>query len=290
MTLLQLDQVTLCCVETRHLDLARRALERTVSQARFARAVLFTTPVGVKELGQPVPGLELHPIGNIGSLGEYSRFVLHSLPELIGTDFALVVQWDGFVLDPGAWEPAFLDVDYVGAVWPWRPPGRRVGNGGFSLRSRRLMQEVRRLAPAIDAPEDMIICDRLAPALAAGGIRFAPDDLARRFSFELEPPRARTFGFHGLPNFPLVFDAATLDERVAGLPSALVGSVEAQELARRLLERGRLAAARSLVRKRVELGLDDADTTELKLKCWRRTEPCFCGSGQVFRNCHGRLR
>lgn len=79
---------------------------------------------------------------------EYSRFVLQDLHTYIETSHVLIVQADGFVLNPGLWNPGWLDYDYVGAPWPETlrvgkyviPLANRVGNGGFSLRSRRLLK------------------------------------------------------------------------------------------------------------------------------------------------------
>jgi hypothetical protein len=83
-----------------------------------------------------------------------------------------------------------------------------VGNGGFSLRSKKLHQVLKRL-PGISTlyPEDHRICRTYRPQLERLGIRFAPEQLARRFSIEgishLHRPRAENtwtteFGFHGL--------------------------------------------------------------------------------------------
>jgi hypothetical protein len=78
-----------------------------------------------------------------------------------------------------------------------------VGNGGFSLRSRRLM-EIVATDPAITTyhPEDVAICRTHRRHLErAHGIRYAPEEAARRFSIEgyKQPGRTYTneFGFHG---------------------------------------------------------------------------------------------
>ena len=101
----------------------------------------------------------------------------------------------------------FMHYDYIGAAWNHYPVGdQRVfqGNGGFSLRSRRLM-EVVATDPAIRRrhPEDRRICRDYRPHLEqAHGIRFAPEDVARRFSIEGYGQTNRThtteFGFHGV--------------------------------------------------------------------------------------------
>lgn len=49
--------------------------------------------------------------------------------------------------------------------------------------------------------EDVLICKQRRPVLETEcGIRFAPAELADRFSYEYEIPRAPTFGFHGVFN------------------------------------------------------------------------------------------
>lgn len=139
----------------------------------------------------------------IQSKTEYSRFVLKELCEHISTPYVLLVQWDGYVLDPRAWRPEFLHYDLIGAKWHWYKDGMTVGNGGFSLRSRRLLEAIRSSQfPFIpDSPEDDQICRVYQPELISDfGIRFAPEHIADIFSYECSTPEVSTFGFHGLYN------------------------------------------------------------------------------------------
>ena len=66
--------------------------------------------------------------------------MLQELHDHISTAHALCIQWDGYVLNAQAWDASFLDYDYIGSVWPQFGDGHRVGNGGFSLRSKRLLE------------------------------------------------------------------------------------------------------------------------------------------------------
>src|ERR1700687_3454326 len=43
------------------------------------------------------------------------------------------------LITPAAWREEFLGCDYIGAQWFWHDDAMRVGNGGFSLRSRKLL-------------------------------------------------------------------------------------------------------------------------------------------------------
>lgn len=124
------------------------------------------------------------------------------------TDFAMFVQFDGYVVRPDLWDPAFLRFDYIGAPWPddWKDhdSGRcRVGNGGFSIKSRALMNRVAAL-PGANVPGDILVCSRYRAQLEAEGFTFAPAAVAARFSVEHRVPEtpAATFGFHGPKGSP----------------------------------------------------------------------------------------
>jgi hypothetical protein len=131
------------------------------------------------------------------------------------------VQADGFVIHPESWTDEFLDYDYIGAPWPLRkdayvdPFGvhQRVGNGGFSLRSRKLLTVPTRHEVAWDVNESSLyrnfdsgllhedgnICVHNRHVYEADGCVFAPVDVAVRFSQEHYVPEARgvtPFGFH----------------------------------------------------------------------------------------------
>lgn len=138
----------------------------------------------------------------IETMKEYSRWVCTELYKHVQTSHLLIFQWDGYVKNARAWSDDWLQYDYIGATW-WHADGMNVGNGGFSLRTRRLM-EIVATDPAITAyhPEDEKICRRYRPYLEREHrIRFAPDHVARRFSIEghKQPNRTHTteFGFHG---------------------------------------------------------------------------------------------
>jgi len=151
------------------------------------------------------------PIAPITSREAYSSFMIKAINSYVATPFALVIQYDGFILNPDAWRDEYLDYDYIGAPWNEEEGYSIVGNGGFSLRSKRLMallqQDDAILDPTAldppDAPEDWYICVMIRDYLEARGIRFAPVELARQFSFEggdeyFGVAWTNEFGFHGL--------------------------------------------------------------------------------------------
>ena len=148
-------------------------------------------------------GITRVSIAPLRSGADYSRFMLQELGRHVASEHALVVQWDGFVIDASAWQDRFLDFDYIGAAWPQFPAGRQVGNGGFSLRSRRLLQAC--LDPDFVAshPEDLAICHENRAMLEQRfAVRIAGLDVAKAFSFERDPSSQAAFGFHGVYNMP----------------------------------------------------------------------------------------
>jgi hypothetical protein len=248
----------LCAIDTRAPTLALQSLQRSMAHIDFGRVVLFTHQWAP---ALALPGIEVLDIGPITSGADYSQFVLRQLPAFVHTPFVLVTQWDGFVIDPGAWTDAFFDYDYIGAVWPDQPVAACVGNGGFSLRSQRLLKAG--LDPRIEQlhPEDLMLGRRYRSLLeSAHGLRFAPPALARQFAFENETARGPTFGFHGPYNLPRVLDQGTLAQWLDVLPNEFFRSRDARRLARALLAQRMPDAAQQLVQRRRAAGRNDINT------------------------------
>lgn len=138
----------------------------------------------------------------INSKEAYSEFCIKEMYKYVKTSHMLICQHDGFVNNYQAWDNDWLQYDYIGAPWHYMD-GMAVGNGGFSLRSCRLM-EVVATDPHIKIthPEDHHICRTYRPYLETTyGIKFAPMDVAEKFSFEgyLQPSKILNgqFGVHG---------------------------------------------------------------------------------------------
>ncbi len=244
-----LHQVTLCAADSRYVPLTMLALRGSAMACRFGDAVLFTDSACDTPGSRP---FRVHHIPPLASRDAYSAFMLYGLAGKIATSHALVMQWDGWVTDSAAWDPAFLDWDYIGAPWPGLDvagAGREVGNGGFSLRSRRLLDVLAGpgFAPAPGVAEDVLICRIWRGTLEREhGIRFAPPDVAARFSYERVPPSGPTFGFHGLFNAWRHLDDAGLAGIVALLPGPALHGREFAELAALCFQHGRHAALPSL--------------------------------------------
>jgi hypothetical protein len=194
---LRLPTVTLCAATSVNIDATLAAIEASTDQILFGDVVLFTDARPAELPAQA----RIEPIAPLRSSADYSSFVLSELGRHLRTDHCLVVQWDGFVINPDAWNPGFLGFDYIGAPWPQFDDGHDVGNGGFSLRSRRLLDACRSPEFVAGHPEDLAICRTNRALLERRfGIRFADRPTAERFSFERSIPAEPTFGFHGVFN------------------------------------------------------------------------------------------
>ena len=141
--------------------------------------------------------------------------MVYKLSEYIHTDFALIIQSDGYVINPDSWRDEFLEYDYIGA--PFKLPtdnfsyrdiyGKifRVGNGGFSLRSKKLIELANKLNLEWKPfhgfyNEDGFICAMNRHIYEENGCKFAPLHVAKYFSHESDIPENQglsTFGFHG---------------------------------------------------------------------------------------------
>ncbi|SAK71264.1 hypothetical protein AWB76_04441 [Caballeronia temeraria] len=240
---IDLRNVTLCSVDCLNPILASRALTLSEHHCRFGETLLLTDkPIDTHA--------RLVSIPSIRSTAEYSAFILKKLAGYISTPWVLIVQWDGFVLDGAAWTDDFLEYDYIGARWPQHHDGMAVGNGGFSLRSTRLLNILAtdpRFQPRPKAGEDELIGRDFRPALEREyGIRFAPESLADRFSVELSESAGPTFGFHGLFNMHRFVDSDEIRFIAQNADPATVVSGEFIGLCFRCLLSGHAAAAREI--------------------------------------------
>lgn len=207
-----LDNVTLLCADCVDPDLAVQALCYSQRGLRFG-AVKLLSHVAPANL----EGVTFCEIPRLETVAAYNEFILRQLHQYVTTPFCLSIHTDGFLLHPECWDPVFLQYDYVGAPWPanakhdWAAP-HYMGNSGFCLRSLRLLQTTPQLPEELYAAhrarwpsmiDDIFTCVIAREALEAQGMRFAPQDLAWRFSREQalgsEPlDLAGSLGFHGV--------------------------------------------------------------------------------------------
>ncbi len=199
----ELPSVELVCVEGREdkesLNRSLKALLYSAKHIKFRR-VLFLAPVKPDIEGD----YEFAEIKSMYDMETYSRFMIKEYFKHLKNDYSLTVQWDGFIVKPELWNDSFLDFDWIGAPWPPDWPNRvsRVGNGGFCLRSKKLLETVATLdfEASPSKIEDNFICLENYYHLQGLGFKFAPPSLAAEFSWENPVPErefGNSFGFHG---------------------------------------------------------------------------------------------
>lgn len=132
-------------------------------------------------------------------------FYFSSLNNYVDTEFMLSIHTDGFVIHPEKWTDKFFEYDYIGAPWPPLPwcPRNRVGNGGFVLISKKFLSLLPSIKRIGNRHNDGLVTNYYYDFFNSHGCKYAPLELAARFSLELPIPEVdydlnNCFGFHGL--------------------------------------------------------------------------------------------
>jgi hypothetical protein len=195
---LNLKDITLFCLDTKEITKAIDAIEVCNYYANFYD-IKFVTNQKI-DYRYVIYNKDL----KISNRLDYTNFILNDLNNYIESKYVLIVQWDGFILNPKAWTDEFLQYDYIGAPWYHLNQKGIIGNGGFSLRSKFLLD----LIPSClnnknikkHQHEDTYICKNCRKYLEMCGIKFAPTELADKFSVETKGSWIDQFGFHGFEN------------------------------------------------------------------------------------------
>tara|TARA_B100001123_G_C15229269_1_gene994465 strand:- start:55 stop:756 length:702 start_codon:yes stop_codon:yes gene_type:complete len=209
---LKLPDVTLLSATSTEADAAQVSMRISLHNIQFGAAKLLCT----EEPKQKYPDIEYIPIPPLKSVDSYNRLIFQDLHKYFRTSHCLIVQADSFVVNSRLWKDEFLKFDYIGGPWPNKikiNPNltlhlekNPVGNGGFSMRSRKLVEATSKINfDSLNFPlkaEDVVICYFLYKEMINIGIRFAPPKLAAQFSMEnienLYGQDANSvFGFHG---------------------------------------------------------------------------------------------
>ncbi|MFH0134322.1 DUF5672 family protein [Variovorax sp. VaC1] len=153
-------QITLVSV-TGLPDARGAAMALQLSQSQMPGTLaLLCSPQAPDNLAPGIGHVAIAPM----NYHEYGWFMMFALWRVVQTEFALVVQDDGWVVNAANWNDAFLNCDYIGApihlakidspqgtFWrnsfDWAQELQKpdhvvtpIQNGGFSLRSRRFMR------------------------------------------------------------------------------------------------------------------------------------------------------
>lgn len=177
------------------------AIVRSLQELPGSRGLLLSVE-RPKEMPDNVEWRKIYPLG----YREYSTFMLHCLYAQIETEFCLVVQDDGWVLDGRNFKPEYYNYDYIGGIthaglvgdslilgfgWIAHANPILVLNGGFSLRSRRFLEAPNRhgIAQAFSNEihlwnEDVQLTCLRKHWFEELGYSIAPPEVAKEFSLE----------------------------------------------------------------------------------------------------------
>jgi len=196
--------LTIAIVDSAYHTLAAKAIDKTLEITGADKVLILSDR-------DFYPGSTFVKIDPIDNKTTYSELMLKELGKHITSDFTMVIQYDGIPTDSTRWQDEFLKYDYIGAPWPWFPADRSVGNGGFSIRSRKLtdlcLHETIQLVPGPNEhQEDVHIGVLYKDWFLSQGVKYAPVPLAKEFSAEIPGGKFNTYGFHGTLCLPFYLD------------------------------------------------------------------------------------
>lgn len=163
-------------------------------------------------------------------LYDYSNFILKDLNSYIDTDYALIIQYDGFATNGQFYQTKFFDYDFIGSPTSINhPPLLKFINdtrnydkvtqkwydigGGFSLRSKKLLTALTDsyIESSVFNHETNLYhnCEDIFVAVLykeyleqQHGIKYAPLEVCLDFNSETIIGYSDCLGFHGWENIP----------------------------------------------------------------------------------------
>jgi len=213
---MKLNDVTLVSIvgKPSHLEKTKKAMRHCLNQVDFQKSILLSCEKDSELETYQIPYLDI---------SMYNHFCVKELKDYIDTEFCLLIQSDGYIIDKNYWTDEFLNYDYIGS--PWASWGYTVGNGGFSLRSKKFLETSSSLEYFSNShiqagipsymflhddvcAEDFFLCYINKDYMIKEGIKFPKAELAYQFSVEHQDGKIKrfnpedittykSFGFHG---------------------------------------------------------------------------------------------
>ncbi len=218
--MLHLPNVTLVIAETRAHALAARTINDLVSRVKFGDILIYSDKL------IDVPGACSIAVKDWSDKFLSGHFYYTQAAEPIKTSHALLMEWDAGLNKPEVWTDDFLQYDFIGAPWPGRGHsrvrnGQNVGNGGFMLLSKQMIDYLYRTRSRFKIATDYhLACEYRTEIEREGNFKWAKDDVAVKFSFEgwdYGPTELHvapdSFGYHGVFNWHAVLNREELIER-----------------------------------------------------------------------------
>mgnify|MGYP001311785628 CR=1 FL=1 len=217
-------EITIIAVSDIKIKRTINALMKSSLSLKPYKTILFSSKK-IKLNNKQADIIDLIKVDKINSIQEYSSFIIYKLFNYIQTSHILIVQWDGYVINPEKWDSEFLNYDFIGAPFVPRDNEEKycrdkngafytVGNGGFSLRSRRLLEAPSKFKlldnkEYTNFHEDGFFSVYHRSFLESKGYVWAPFVIAKNFSIEsflsIKDLIDLPLGFHGKKIFYLLF-------------------------------------------------------------------------------------
>ena len=139
---LQLPTISLICVDCLNVNMAIKVIEHCKTLCDFGDVRLLTSiPTNYPD------AVKIKPLN---SLIAYSIFMLKHLHEYVTQDMVMIIQRDGWILNTESWDDNWKNLDFIGPLFmqvDW------VGSGGFSLRSKKIMEAASKAIPDWDGTQ-----------------------------------------------------------------------------------------------------------------------------------------
>jgi hypothetical protein len=197
--MIELNNVEIISINTHMPENSVKAIKYSCEDIRFNNKKIFShrLPQNISD------DIQFVEIPKFIERRDYSEFVLKHLYKYIDSDYVLTIHDDGFIINPHLWNDDFLKYDYIGAPWPGEIGQNegRVGNGGFCLKSKRLVDFFKDI-DCESGHDDWTIGVIYYKFLKENGFKIAPVEIAMKFSLEsvireCDFDLNNTFGFHG---------------------------------------------------------------------------------------------
>jgi len=204
----KIPDVTLIAISSIKIPETIQALQKCCEKLEFGSVKLLSDKKPA-DLPENIT-FELCP--KINNIMDFNHYVFRDFGQHISTSHCLMVQFHAWVHRPELWDDNWLQYDYIGAPWPYKDDAYitrggehvRVGNGGFSLRSKKLMDLPGKYNIQLTHDrgywnEDGNICVYHRERFLELGIQYAPVEVAALFSHEIDIPENEnvlSFGFH----------------------------------------------------------------------------------------------
>ena len=207
---INLPDVTLIAVSSIKITETIDALQKSYKEIDFGAVKLISheRPDGL------LKEIEFEKCSKINDIMDFNYLAFSDLEKYIQTSHALLIQYHAYIINPACWNNDWLQYDYIGAPWRWQEKSYltddsehiRVGNGGFSLRSKKLLEMPQKLELQLEQRqgywnEDGNICVYHRSKFLGEGIKYAPVEIAAKFSYENPMSennfgKMKSFGFH----------------------------------------------------------------------------------------------